>query len=232
MKNRSALAVMLKSPAPGRVKTRLTPPLTPEQASSLYRCFIEDTMRTVLGIPGVDVFAAYSPESDPGYTARLAAGSEVFAQSGADLGERIFSVFSRLFAGGYSNVVVIGTDSPDLPPSFIEDAFARLAGGEADMVLGPADDGGYYLVGLGTLARAPFEGVAWSTETVLDETLEKARGAGLAVSLLGPWHDIDRPEDLEYLRCAGTGGKGGDTDGAPSSTAVLAGLAGTGRSSD
>ena len=192
---------MLRSPEPGRVKTRLVPPLTPEQAAALYERFIRDTFGGLAALDGVDLFAAIAPESDPALLRGVVPGGvAVFSQSGDGLGERISSVFHELFARGYARVVVIGSDSPDMPCSRVTEALALLGDGSAQLVLGPADDGGYFLVALSEPLSAPFAGIPWSTGAVLEATVQRAREAGIPVALTRGWHDIDRGEDIELIR--------------------------------
>ncbi len=210
--DRNALAVMLKYPAPGRVKTRLVPPLTPEQASGLYSCFIKDFFPRAASLECADVFAAYAPEGAgeyeragdceakiAGMLAPLGHGAGLVEQDGTGLGERINNLFKRLFERGYNKVAVVGSDSPDLPLEYIVEAFGLLDE-TTGLVLGPALDGGYYLVALQALSPELFDGIAWSTPEVLVQTLERARGSSIAYRLLRPWHDIDTAEDLRFLR--------------------------------
>lgn len=212
-----ALAVMYKPPVAGKVKTRLTPPLTPEEAAGLYQAVLADVFAGASQVEGVELYAAAAPVEDDDKADDPA--PERFTrieQAGEDLGERILSVFNRLFTGGHYSVVVIGSDSPDLPREYIEDAFKRLeSGGDATVVFGPAEDGGYYLVGMNSLQEALFRDVPWSTPMVLESSITKARGAGLAVELLDPWYDVDTTEDLRRLR---------GNPGAPESSAFVKGL--------
>lgn len=124
-------------------------------------------------------------------------------QAGADLGERMATAFAECFDDGFRAVVVVGIDSPTLPDVVIADAFRSLA--EADCVLGPCDDGGYYLLGLSRKAPELFEGVDWGTERVLEQTRARARDAGLRTVELPVWFDIDLPDDLARLEAAGEG---------------------------
>ncbi|MFQ5466441.1 MAG: TIGR04282 family arsenosugar biosynthesis glycosyltransferase, partial [Thermodesulfobacteriota bacterium] len=192
-------------------------PLTPVQAAALYERFIRDTFANLRTIDaGIDLFAAVAPESDPGLLRGVVpGGAAVFSQSGDGLGERISSVFDTLFARGYNRVVVIGSDSPDMPCSTVTEALALLGDGSAQLVLGPADDGGYFLVALSEPLSAPFEGIPWSTGAVLEATLQRAREAGIPVALTSGWHDIDRGEDIELLRA---------NPSAPLSSAYLASI--------
>ncbi len=196
-----ALCCMVRAPEPGSVKTRLTPPLTPIQASGLYRCFVKDTLRRVGSIRGLDTYIAYTPPDGRMKIYELISqGMFLTPQKGRTLGDRLYNVFSYLFGRGYSGVCVIGSDSPDLPLEYIEESIRLIRCGDGRVVLGPARDGGYYLVSMNLLTPVPFEGIPWSTERVLDETIKKVKRAGLGLRLLEPWYDIDSAEDLYLLR--------------------------------
>lgn len=209
-----ALAVMVKAPVPGLVKTRLVPPLTFDEAAGLYRCFVKDTFDLVAGLEGVRLFSPYAPPALADEVASvIPAGVEAFAQEGHTLGERISNVFKRLFSAGYGKVVVIGSDSPDLPLRYIEDAFKAL--GRVSLVLGPAKDGGYYLVGMNRFDERPFAEIPWSTSKVMDETLKRANSARIPFELISLWHDYDSFDDLALLR---------DNHSAPASSTFLKGL--------
>ncbi len=123
-------------------------------------------------------------------------GTNLFPQEGADLGERMARAFARNFAAGFGPVLLRGSDVPDLPAAVVSEAKAVLAAGQAQVVLGPCPDGGYYLVGLSEPQPALFRGPAWSSSTVLTDTLRLARQLGLRVHLLPPWPDIDTYDDL------------------------------------
>ena len=209
MDERNALAVMLKTPIPGRVKTRLTPPLTPSESSRLYTLFIKDIFSRVTLLKKTGLYAACA--ATPGlktppsrarndFGAIIPAGVGVFPQKGATLGERLYNVFARLFKRGYGSVAVIGSDSPDMPLGFIEEAFKRLEDPSVDIVLGPAKDGGYYLIAMKRPVKEVFEGVRFSTPFALEDTIERTREMSLSLRLLPPWHDIDRPSDLLLLK--------------------------------
>ncbi len=193
---------MLKYPVPGSVKTRLTPALTPVEAAALYGCFIKDLFPRVLALECADTFGAYASvegvDDKERFVALLGTDTPLIAQEGSNLGERISNLFAALFGRGYERVVVVGSDSPDLPGEYIEEAFALL--GEAELVLGPALDGGYYLIALRVLIPGLFDSIEWSTARVLDQTLTRAKDAGAVCRLLKPWHDIDTPEDLRFLK--------------------------------
>jgi rSAM/selenodomain-associated transferase 1 len=198
---------MLKYPVPGSVKTRLTPALTEAEAAALYGCFIKDLFPRVAALECAETFGAYAPlagaedggeDDKESFAALLGADAALIAQEGSSLGERIANLFAALFKRGYERVVIIGSDSPDLPGEYIEEAFALLA--DTEVVLGPALDGGYYLVALKRSMPRLFDSIEWSTARVLDQTLARARDAGAECRLLKPWHDIDTPEDLRILK--------------------------------
>jgi rSAM/selenodomain-associated transferase 1 len=119
-----------------------------------------------------------------------------FPQQGDDLGTRMAAAFRRVFADGYGSAVIIGTDSPDLPLTYIREACERLQQGDIDAVFGPSGDGGYYLLGMGKFHGGLFRDITWSSDRVLRESLQRAAAEGLRVALLPVWHDVDRPEDL------------------------------------
>ncbi|MBI5886651.1 MAG: TIGR04282 family arsenosugar biosynthesis glycosyltransferase [Deltaproteobacteria bacterium] len=200
MTGKNAIVVMLKSPEAGAVKTRLTPPIPFEDAAGLYRCFIEDTFMRIAGIGATDVYAAFTPaNAEADIKGLIPPDVRLMRQDGDDLGARLSNVFERLFDSGHPRVVVIGSDSPDIPAAYVEDAFAELCGAGQRIVIGPARDGGYYLVGMNGFTPAPFTGVPWSTASVLEATLDLARSHSIAVTLLRRWHDIDEPDDLMQL---------------------------------
>lgn len=192
---------MVKAPRAGSVKTRLVPPLTREEAASLAGCFARDTVAAVRRVVR-DVVVAYAPDDGRGALEALFKDEGLLwlAQRGEDLGARIESAASNAFARGHGPVVIVGTDSPTLPPSFIERAVASLSARETDVALGPTEDGGYYLVGL----RQPFDGlfnnVEWSTSRVYRQTADNASRPGLRVLELPRWYDVDTHADLLRLR--------------------------------
>jgi len=195
-----ALVIMVKQPAPGHVKTRLCPPLTPEQAAELYRCFLLDKMAQVRRVPVAAPYLAFTPEVAQGFFRDLAGESFILVpQEGRDLGERLDQLSQRLLAAGHPGVVIIDSDTPSLPDRYLAEAVERMGDARTDAVFGPAEDGGYYLVGLRRPSPALFRGIAWSTAVVLEQTLGKAAAAGLRVHLLPPWFDVDTGNDLKRL---------------------------------
>ena len=193
-----ALAIMAKAPHPGDVKTRLCPPLTPAQAVTLARAFLRDCIAQVRALGGVRAVLAYTGSRD--VFARLAPDFTLVPQEGADLGERMRSLLAALLNSGHRAAIVIGTDTPTLPSTLIEQAVDLTASGEVDLVLGPAEDGGYVLIGVRADHPTLFTDVPWSTPAVLDVTLGRARAAGLRPALLPSWYDVDTPADLARLR--------------------------------
>lgn len=187
-----ALAIFAKTPLPGRVKTRLSPALSPQQAADLYRCMLLDTIERVAALDADKILfhdgaAAFFSEMTPGVS--------LVAQTGGGLGTRLEHALDTLRTTGYGPCVVIGTDAPDLPVAYIEEAFRTLEQG-SDAVFGPAGDGGYYLIGLREGYGSLFQDIPWSTEKVLEQSLAQAKASGFSVTLLPPWYDLDCYEDL------------------------------------
>lgn len=195
-----ALAIMAKSPAPGQVKTRLSPPLTPAEAAELARAFLLDKIAQVSRLPGVEQFLAFTPPDASEEFRAITGGTYVLIrQAGADLGERLSRVSDRLLATALPAAVIVGTDSPTLSDRCILEAIDVLALGRADVVLGPVEDGGYYLIGLRRPSPFLFRDITWSTPRVLRDTLARAQTVGLRVHLLPVWYDVDTETDLRRL---------------------------------
>ena len=203
--NRKVLLIFAKLPNPGTTKTRLSPHLSPRQAAEAYEAMLQDALALTAEVPGVERWICYSPEGEraaASYFTALVPDLHRHPQQGNDLGDRLAEAFAAAFATGADQVVVIGTDSPDLPPDFIRQAFDQLAA--ADVVLGPTADGGYYLLGASRLWPVLFREIPWSTADVLSASLRAAKAAGLRTVLLPKWHDVDTVEDL--LRVAASPG--------------------------
>lgn len=195
-----ALAVMAKRPQAGEVKTRLCPPLTPEEAAGLAQCFLLDKLDQVRRVAYVERFLAFSPsDAETFFRSRAGGAFSLLPQRGTDLGERLADLSERLLTAGYPAVMIVGTDSPTLPDAVLHEAHGVLAQDRADVVLGPTDDGGYYLIGLRQPRRDLFCGIAWSTDAVLRQTVAKAEAAGLRTHILPAWYDVDVASDLERL---------------------------------
>ena len=197
------LAVMCKLPTRGKVKTRIAATLGDDSAVKMYRCALADTLSLALSIDDVMHVLSYAPPTDEGerYFNRATPSFALLPQPGVTLGERISGTLGILLKN-YSPVVLIGSDSPDLPAELITRAFEALRG-NADVVLGPATDGGYYLIGVSAMYSILFERIAWSTGVVAQQTHERAAEAGLRIVSLPYWHDLDTVADLNALVAPG-----------------------------
>ena len=198
-----ALVIFAKWPLPGQVKTRLCPPLRPDQAAELARCFLLDTVERVSRLEAVQVWVAFTPaDSEPCFRALLPAAVRYLPQRGDNLGERELNIFVDLFEKGVGRVAIMGSDIPSVPLAYLRSAFDLLKSPNCDAVLGPSRDGGYYCIGAPAgRAGLPglFEHVEWSTERVMQQTLRQARLHHLKVSLLPAWYDVDTVEDMRRL---------------------------------
>lgn len=202
--HQAALAIFAKAPVPGQVKTRLCPPLTPDEAATLHGSFVLDTLErtqtaaTKLKLP-IDRYLACAPSATHVFFKILEErqGVKLIDQVGEDLGSRMNQAFHTLFAQEYRQVVLVGTDVPTIPLDHFKQALAVLE--NHDLVLGPALDGGYYLIGLKRPAPELFADIPWSTDQVLRLTQEKAAAIGLKASVTQPWRDVDTLADLEAL---------------------------------
>jgi uncharacterized protein len=197
-----ALAVMAKAPRPGAVKTRLCPPLAPREAAALARAFLRDTIAKVRLVQGVTPVVAYTPDSERERLGRLAPGLELVPQRGTDLGARMRATLAMLLASGHRAAIAIGSDTPTLPAAVLAQAVEHIVSRDVDVVVGPAEDGGYYLIGVRADHATLFDDVPWSTGAVLQVTRRRAAGAGLRCALLPEWFDVDTPDDLARLRTA------------------------------
>lgn len=198
-----AVLVMAKPPRPGTVKTRLHPMLGPRRCAVLQGELIRHTVRTTTAA-GYATYLAYAPDDAPdtyGMRTPRPAGVHLLRQHGTHLGERLQTAAREVFARRPGPLVILGTDAPTLTDAHLADALAALDRGR-DAVLGPALDGGYYLIGM----RAPHLGLfginpeLWGGDRVLDATVAVARASGLSAELLAPLRDLDTPEDAECLR--------------------------------
>jgi rSAM/selenodomain-associated transferase 1 len=195
-----ALAVMAKAPRPGRVKTRLSPPLTLEQTAALNICFLKDTTENLASIPGGAGLISYTPAGDEAlFDGLLPETFGLVLQRGDGFGERLLAAAQDILAIGYGAVCLIDSDSPTVPAAAFRAAVEALGRAGDRVVLGPSHDGGYYLIGLKRAHAAPFERITWSTGSVLTETLERCREAGLEVVMLPTWYDVDDEATLEIL---------------------------------
>lgn len=215
---RCAIAVMAKAPRAGRVKTRLVPPLTAEEATALSACFLRDVTANIAlaarAMP-LDGFVAYAPAGGealfapmiaPGTQLVLADGSPPMPDGVDGIGRCLLHAAQALFARGYGAVCLVNADSPTLPTAHLIDAARALAARPDGVVLGAAEDGGYYLIGM-TAPHAPlFRAIDWSTARVADQTRARAGALGLAVTELPSWYDVDDVDSLRVLRGELNGG--------------------------
>src|SRR5262249_14291040 len=195
-----AVAIMAKAPWPGTVKTRLCPPLLATEAAALYRCFLLDKIATVGGLVDTRPVIAYTPDDARAEFDVLAPGFALVAQDGPDLGARLHATLAGLLAAGHAGAIAVDSDTPTLPGGFLQQAVDCLSRPGPDVVLGPTEDGGYYLIGVRAPHRELFERMPWSTSDVLEITRRRAAAAGLRALCLPSWFDVDTPDDLERLR--------------------------------
>jgi uncharacterized protein len=201
-----ALAVMTKAPEPGRVKTRLVPPLTPEEAAELNKCFLRDTAAAISTAcsrrPAGDAsgIAVYTPVgAESAYKDILPTAFSLLPQRGDEFGERLYFAVEDLFKCGFGSVCLIDSDSPTVSAKNFAEAVELLSTIEDRIVLGPSDDGGYYLIGVKKPHRHLFEQIDWSTERVLNQTMQRAADIGIDVKLLPRGYDVDDGVSLRRL---------------------------------
>jgi uncharacterized protein len=212
-----ALAVMTKAPQAGRVKTRLVPPLTPEEAAELNKCFLRDTAAAISSVcrqhPVSDAhafhsemasvangIAVYTPVgAESAYNDILPADFSLLPQRGDRFGERLYFAVEDLFKCGFGAVCLIDSDSPTVPAENFAEAVELLSTHQDRVVLGPSDDGGYYLIGVKKPHRHLFEQIDWSTERVLEQTMRRATEVGLETRLLPTGYDVDDGTSLQRL---------------------------------
>ncbi len=199
---RIAVTIMAKAPRAGEVKTRLCPPFSTTEAAELYRCFLLDKIEQVRTLKAVSPAISYTPVEGKAYFEELAPGFVLIPQEGPDLGARLANSFDQLFSRGYAGALAIDSDTPTLPTNFLEQALDLLATPTTDLVLGPSDDGGYYLIGFRKLYHELFDGITWSTPYVMPETIRRAESKGLKVVTLPLWFDVDTPDDVERLKAS------------------------------
>jgi uncharacterized protein len=199
----TALAIMTKAPEAGRVKTRLTPPLSPQEAAALNSCFLRDTASAISqtaaagNAQGVAVYTP--PGSESAYSEILSEQFILVPQREGGFGERLLAATKDLLLLGFDSVCLIDSDSPTVPQTVFVQAVELLSGPKDCLVLGPSDDGGYYLIGLKKPHRRLFEKIDWSTDRVLEQTIAAARELDLPVHLLPAWYDVDDRVTLSRL---------------------------------
>ncbi|QNF35140.1 TIGR04282 family arsenosugar biosynthesis glycosyltransferase [Adhaeribacter swui] len=193
--NKKLLLIFVKNAVLGKVKSRLAATLGSEKALEIYQLLLQKTFEVTVALPVTKAvyYSDYVTEDlfKPPYY-------EKYIQSEGDLGERMQNAFAQAFAAGYEQVCIIGSDCFELTESIIEQAFEKLA--QNDVVIGPAVDGGYYLLGLKSMQESFFKNKNWSTDTVLEDTLNNVKTAGQTVALLPQLTDIDEEKDLVTIR--------------------------------
>lgn len=193
------IIVMIKAPLAGAVKTRLVPALSAEDAASLAACFAQDSIAAARRVVR-DVLVAYAPSDGRALLETILPANLLWVeQRGANLGERLDSVAAYVANPGFSPFIILGTDSPTLPTVFIQEALNALTSDDADISLGPTEDGGYYLVGLRRPVTGLFHNVDWSTPRAYEQTAGNAAQLGLRPHPLPCWYDTDTPADLVRL---------------------------------
>ena len=188
------IGLFAKQPLPGQVKTRLTPPLSADQACLLYRVALQESVAQLIST-GVALVLCYAGRRD--WFSAAFPGLPLLAQIGDDLGVRMSGAVQKLFAAGGGPVLLAGSDSPDLPLALVEQALAQLQ--ETDVVTVPCHDGGYALVGMRRPITELFDGVPWSTSRVLEATRQRCRELGLSYHETACWDDLDELADLRRL---------------------------------
>ena len=199
---REAIALFAKAALPGRVKTRLTPELTPAQAADFHEVCVRDVWEKIQGLAGEGAFLYSDVEWEPW---DLLAGAQVRFQRSGDLGDRMLGCFDELAEEGFQRVLIVGSDSPTLPSAVLRDGLNALQSDD-DTVLGPTEDGGFYTVGCRRPHERMFGEVAWSADTTFEQTHSAFRRVGYRTALLPEWWDVDTPQDLARLRTSVPGG--------------------------
>lgn len=222
MATKSALGIFFRVPIVGKVKKRLAAEIGENEACRVYEFMLRETIQRFLGVRGIDLYGFYEGEimslnlssssgnlSTPPPLEKLS----LYSQKGVELGERMCNAIKWLFHKGYEKVSLVGADSPDLPLSYVSKAFEKLDA--CDIVIGPSEDGGYYLIGMSKPHEAVFEGIQWGHETVLKDTICRAKAAGISYFLLSEWYDIDNLYHLKRWRMKKLASSKADTNDAP-----------------
>lgn len=207
MKSKSALGIFFRIPEFGRVKKRLANEVGEDAALKAYESMLKATIKNVSGLKDIEIYGFYDGEityenyylhPDNASIYNLKNEIPLIPQKGYDLGKRMYNAFQLLFDFGYQKISLIGSDSPDIPISFIEIAFQKLD--YYDIVIGPSEDGGYYLIGMKKPYEEIFKNIIWGRDTVLEDTISNAVNAGISYFLLPEWYDIDDIDRLNRWR--------------------------------
>lgn len=195
----AAVVVFAKAPIVGEVKTRLCPPLTPDEAASLHGSLVMDMLERCQAVKGCDRILAGSPDRTHPFFKAMEGRFKVklWEQVGEDLGARMARTFQDGLESSYHSLMIVGTDIPGITSQMMTQALTALT--EHDLVLGPTVDGGYYLIGLRKHVPELFQGIPWSTDQVYARTEQKAKALGLSLKILPTLRDIDTIEDLQAV---------------------------------
>ncbi|MFB6271282.1 MAG: TIGR04282 family arsenosugar biosynthesis glycosyltransferase [Salinibacter sp.] len=194
----AALLLFAKVPRPGHVKTRLTPALSPSEAARLYTAFLRDTVRQSRQLSAVDVRLYLAPPLPDGGLDALPSDVSLHKQDGDGLGARMRRAFRDTLEDGYQRVVLMGSDHPTLPRSFLQQAYDALDAPES-VCIGPTEDGGFYLLGMSAFYPHLFADMTYSHSEVLSDTLTRGAQTDARLVVLPQWYDVDRPPDLNRM---------------------------------
>ncbi|MBI5055680.1 MAG: TIGR04282 family arsenosugar biosynthesis glycosyltransferase [Nitrospirae bacterium] len=198
---KKALITFVKAPVPGTVKTRLQADLGAEKTVEVYKTFVAEIVSQCARLKGIDRILGCAPSVDHDFFIELTKKHNMksFSQCGADLGERIVNAFKDHFKKGFSEIVLIGSDSPTIPMNYIRKAFTSL--GKNDFVLGPCCDGGLYLIGAKKkIVPEIFNNIQWDSSKVLNQTLDNIGPLDIKLSLLPFWYDVDTIAELTFMK--------------------------------
>ena len=196
---RNALIIFTREPEPGHTKTRLMPYFSAEKCAELHRCMLKDIRNEMRSVDADIIVAHTGGRNGPEFLLKTFGRKTVFMeQRGADIGAKMKNAIEEALELGYGRVVLIGTDIPEIRAGSVNDAFSKLD--SSDIVLGPTEDGGYYLIGMSSVHPEAFGVKVYGTGSVFEETAESIRQAGLSVALADKYPDIDTPEDISAYR--------------------------------
>ncbi|PSQ96069.1 MAG: glycosyltransferase [Bacteroidetes bacterium SW_11_64_17] len=195
----ASLLVFAKVPRPGAVKTRLTPALTPEEAARVYMAFLRDTLRQVVQLEVDDMRLYLAPPLPDDEIDGVPAAVSVHEQTGDGMGARMHCALRETLRDGADRAVLMGSDHPTLPSSFLRQAFRSLEEARS-LCVGPTEDGGFYLLGMSTMYPQLFDGMSYSHSEVFADTVARAQQTDAEVTVLPEWYDVDTPQDLDRMQ--------------------------------
>lgn len=198
MESKNALIVFQKNPVLGKVKTRVAATLGEEQALEIYMQLLKHTYSMINHLQDIDTYIYFSDELESGMDNIFVGNVQFRVQNGIDLGSRMKNAFEQILSEGYEKAVIIGTDCPGITNAIIHEAFEKLA--FADVVFGPAMDGGYYLLGLKTTEINVFDHMTWSHQHVLSDSIKRLNLEQQTFTLLEMLSDIDNEADWEQYK--------------------------------